>query len=123
MAAGGSEGRVPELLVPGACGEFTADRGSGASGHRADAGTGGKVSGRGDRAGVADDQEYRRCGLDADSRHGHQGLGKREVIEKFFDFFGRDGALVLEFPDVRRDAGDDQFDGFATGHGDGRLSQ
>ncbi|MET1156382.1 hypothetical protein [Arthrobacter sp.] len=63
------------------------------------------MSWRGDGAGVADGQEYRRCRLDADSRHGHQDLGKREFIEQSFDFLGHDGALVFEFLDLRRDAG------------------
>jgi hypothetical protein len=81
------------------------------------------VSGGGEGAGVADGQEYRRCGLDADSRHGHQDLGKREVIEEFFDFFGNDGALVSEFLDLRCDAGDDEFDGFGADHGYGLLAQ
>ncbi|MGO4859983.1 hypothetical protein AB4074_22200 [Arthrobacter sp. 2MCAF14] len=59
---------------------------------------------------MTDGQAYRRCGFDADSRHGHQDLGKREVIEEFFDFFGHDGSLVFEFLDLGGDAGNDQFD-------------
>lgn len=81
------------------------------------------MPGRGEGAGIADGQEYRRCGLDADSRHGHQDLGKREVIEELFDFFGHDGSLVFEFLDLGGDAGNDQFDGFGADHGDRLLAQ
>jgi hypothetical protein len=65
---GGPEERVLELFVPRACWEFTADRGSGAPCYRGDDGVRGQVPCGGEGAGVADGQEYRRCGLDADSR-------------------------------------------------------
>lgn len=72
---------------------------------------------------VADGQGYRRCGLDADSRHGHQDLGKREVVQELFDLFGHDGPLVFEFLDLGGDARDDEFDGFGSGDGYRLLAQ
>lgn len=81
------------------------------------------MSGEGEGAGIGDGQEYRRCGLDAYSRHGHQDLGKREVIEELFDFFGDDRSLVFVFFSLCCDAGDDQLDGFGADDGDALLVQ
>jgi hypothetical protein len=91
---GGSEECFLELLVPGAGREFPSDGGSGAPGDGGDAGVGGEVAGGPEGAGVADGQEYGCGGLDADSRHGHQDPGKREVVQELFDFFGHYGPLV-----------------------------
>jgi hypothetical protein len=93
------------LFVAGAGREFAAEGGAGAAGDGCDAGVGGEMAGGAETARVADGQEYRRGGLDADSRHGHQDRGKREVIEEFFDFGGDDDALVFEFLDLGGNAG------------------
>jgi hypothetical protein len=72
---------------------------------------------------VVDGQDYRRCGLDAGSRHGHQDPGKREVVQELFDFAGHDGPLEFEFLDLGGDARDDEFDGFGSGDGYRLLAQ
>jgi hypothetical protein len=69
------------------------------------------MSGGLEAACVADGGEYRRCGPDADSRQGHQGPGKREVIEDLFAFGGDEGGvLVFQSLDLRGDARGDEFD-------------
>lgn len=55
-------------------------------------------------------QENLGCGLDPDSWHAGQDLGKREVSHQFFDFIGNDVTLVFEFFDLGSHCGDDQFD-------------
>jgi hypothetical protein len=74
------------------------------------------MSGGFDGADVADGREYRRCGLDADSRHGER------VIEELFDFVGEDLALVSEFLDLCGEARGEEFDGLSTGDGHGLPS-
>lgn len=75
------------------------------------------MAGRGEGAGIADGQEYRRCRLDADSWHGHQDDGKRRVIQEFLDLSGNDGTLVFELFDLRSDARDNQFNRVGADHG------
>jgi hypothetical protein len=70
--------------------------------NRCDAGVSGEVAGGPEAAGVADGQEYGGGGRDADSRHGHQDPGKREVVQELFDFLGHDGPLVFESGDARQ---------------------
>jgi hypothetical protein len=83
--------------------------------NRCDAGVSGEVAGGPEAAGVADGQEYGGGGLDADSRHGHQDPGKREVVQELFDFLGHDGPLVFEFFDLSGHARDDQLHGLRPG--------
>src|SRR5699024_7513412 len=112
---------ILELFIARPSREFTANRGPRSSRDRGNTGVSGQVARGGEGAEVSCGEQDGGGGLDTDSWHGNQDLGKRVRIDHFLYLGSDQGTLGLELLDLSRHPRDDQLHGGSTRNHDRLL--